>query len=640
VVKAPTTRKVPVATTPPASNAPPIATAAPVTPTPLPVEATVATSAGDTPPADNPASAATTLPATPDPPVSATQVPVVVDATIPNRATPKPKPTKVPKTIPRTLATLPSTGATAVEVVNPSDFSVEATAVNPVNAVNAVGTPSGERSAASSVVPTSTKVAKTSKATKTTSSTVSLPARAATTPTLGDSGAAAAKPVATSSEPGAANPTAPTAATGSAEIVFETALPATDTLAPASTKKSGKPGSKANTPSTTPKIAVKPDPAVTTPAVATATAATAISPNLAEPTLPEPTLPPTVAPTTTKRPKPTTTTTTILLSPDTVPASDIEVSVDGVDGSTEQGTDQSGNADPSTTRKKRPSITDVLEGTTIVPNPSIPAATKPVASSDPAATSVEAAVAPTTVEPEAPAVTNPSATKPPAADDRPRTEAEIVSGTDAGSPDAADATPDLGSSLLPQASASSLKAGRLRGPLKLAGAGALAALLLGLTGLFASLRAPITAFARQRLLNGFGLGLALIILTLAAIAIARELLNTPRSWARVALKGLGFAALTAFAFVRRRSMKRGLSVVSEALPSAKNVRVHSSVDGVAASRELDEQLPKSLRLGDATGQRAKGRHIPELVRRLRKASLVEAIFGAIALLVAAVLLFV
>jgi hypothetical protein len=305
-----------------------------------------------------------------------------------------------------------------------------------------------------------------------------------------------------------------------------------------------------------------------------------------------------------------------------------------------QGTDQTGNADPSTTRKKRPSITDVLEGNTIAPDPSALAATKPVASSDPVATSIEVTMEPTTVELEAPEVTSPSATRPPATDDRPRTEAEIVSGTDADSPDAADTTAELGSSSSPQASASSLKSGRFRGPLKLAGAGALAALLLGLTGLFASLRAPISAFARQRLLHGFGLGLALIILAIAALAIARELLNTPRSWPRVALKGLGFSALTAFAFVRRRSTKRGLSVLSEALPAAKNVRVRSSIDAVAASRELDEQVPKSLRLGDATGRRAKGRHIPELVRRLRKASLVEAIFGAVALLVAAVLLFV
>jgi hypothetical protein len=315
---------------------------------------------------------------------------------------------------------------------------------------------------------------------------------------------------------------------------------------------------------------------------------------------------------------------------------------------------QTGNADPSTTRKKRPSITDALEGTTTTPNTSAPTTTKPNALSNPVATSAASTVPPTTLptavtvntensagaDPSVtkPSATNPAATKPPAPD-RPRTEAEIVSGTDADSPDAGTTTAD-GSFSAPQASASPLTTGRLLGPLKLAGAGALAALLLGLTGVFASLRAPITAFARQRLLSGFGLGLALAILTIAAIAMARELLNTPRSWPRVALKGLGFAALTAFAFVRRRSMKRGLSVVSEALPSAKNVRAHTSVNGVAASRELDEQLPKSLRLGDATGRRAKGRHIPELVRRLRKASLVEAIFGAVALLVAAVLLFV
>jgi hypothetical protein len=335
------------------------------------------------------------------------------------------------------------------------------------------------------------------------------------------------------------------------------------------------------------------------------------------------------------------------------------VSVEGADGSTVQEAGQTGNADPSTTRKKRPSITDALEGTTSTPDPSAPTVTKPTVLSDPIAPPTVSTVPPTTLPTDVtvnlenpagtnssvgdsagtdPSDTNPVATRPPTPD-RPRTEAEIVSGTDAVSTDAGTTT-SIGSSSTPQASASPLTTGRLRGPLKLAGAGALAALLLGLTGVFASLRAPITAFARQRLLSGFGLGLALAILTIAAIAMARELLNTPRSWPRVALKGLGFAALIAFAFVRRRSMKRGLSVVSEALPSAKNIRAHTSVDGVTASRELDEQLPKSLRLGDATGRRAKGRHIPELVRRLRKASLVEAIFGAVALLVAAVLLFV
>jgi hypothetical protein len=631
----------------------------------------VATPAADTPPADNPAAATATLPPLPDA-GNATPTTIVVAATVSTKATAKPKPTKAPKTIPATTITT-ANGPDAVVVVNPADFSVDATATA------ASGTPSGQRPAASSVPPTSTKASKAPKAAKTTSSVVSVPARAATTPTLGDTNAVEAKRDATSSKPAAsAKPTSPPAATGSAEIVFETALPASDTQAPASTKKSGKPGSKATTSTTAPKNnpTAKPDPALTTsglPVVPAAPVATvAIPPTLPESTLPDPTLPPTVAPTTTKRPKPTTTTTTILLSPDTVPASDIEVSVEGADGSAVQ-SGQTGNADPSTTRKKRPSITDALEGTTTAPNTSAPTATKPTALSNPVATSTVSTVASTTpqdlsrvrtlptavtVNPENPAGTNssvgnaagtdpsgtdPSDTKPavtkPSVPDRPRTEAEIVSGTDADSPDAG--TPSaIGSSSTPQASASSLKAGRLRGPLNVAGAGALAALLLGLTGVFASLRAPITAFARQRLLSGFGLGLALAILTIAAIAIARELLNAPRSWPRVALKGLGFAALTAFAFVRRRSMKRGLSVVSEALPSAKNVRVHSSGDGVAASRELDEQLPKSLRLGDATGRRAKGRHIPELVRRLRKASLVEATFGAVALLVATALLFV
>ena len=544
---------------------------------------------------------------------------------------------------------------------NPSNVSDDATVANPA------GTPSGQSPAASSIAPTSTKASKTSKTTnpaKTTTSAASVPARAATTPTLGDANVGVAKRGATSSKPAAsAKPTSQTgqtSATGSAEIVFETALPATDPQAPASTKKSGKPGSKATTSSTAPKTdrAGKPDPSLSTNPAPTAAAATvAIAPALPEPTrpeliVPEPTLPPAVAPTTTKRPKPTTTTTTILLSPDTVPASDIEVSVEGSDGSTVRATTQTGNTDPSTTRKKRPSITDVLEGTTIATNPSAssapptPPSKAPNALGDPVATSVEVTILPATVTvaPEAPAISDPSETKPSGTKssvaDRPKTEAEIVSGTAAISPEAADTGADPGSSSSPQASVSSSKPQRLRGPLKLAGAGALAALLLGLAGLFASLRAPITAFARQRLLNGFGVGLVLAILTIAAIALTREFLNTPRSLPRLALKGLGFSALTAFAFVRRRSMKRGLSVLSEVLPAAKNVRVRSSTDAVVASRELDEQVPKSLRLGDATGRRAKGRHIPELVRRLRKASLFEAIFGAIALLVAAVLLFV
>lgn len=433
--------------------------------------------------------------------------------------------------------------------------------------------------------------------------------------------------------------------------MFETALPSTDTQAPASTKKTSNPGKKATPTSIT--VTAVPAPAVAT---------VGVSPTLAESPLPNPTVP-ALAPTTTKRPKPTTTTTTILLSPDTAPASDIEVSVEGGDGSTVQETGQTGIADPSKTRKKLPSITDELEGTTTAPDPLASPVTKPLDLRDPVATSTLPTARPTalptavTGNPEGPEVTksasNPAASNPAVtnngvtdssvtklpAPDRPRTEAEIVSGTDAHSPDAGTTTA-IGSSSTPQASASPMKAGRLRGPLKLAGAGTLAALLLGLVAMFASLRAPITAFARQRLLHGFGLGLALAILTIAAIAIARELLNTPRSWPRVALKGLGFAALTAFAFVRRRSMKRGLSIVSEHFPSAKNVRVHSSIDGVAASRELDEHLPKSLRLGNVTGRRAKGRHIPELVRRLQKASLVEAIFAAVALLVAGFLLFV
>jgi hypothetical protein len=224
--------------------------------------------------------------------------------------------------------------------------------------------------------------------------------------------------------------------------------------------------------------------------------------------------------------------------------------------------------------------------------------------------------------------------------DRPRTEAEIVSGTDAPSPGGNAAISPSGQSVGVNAPALETSSTRFRKPLKLAGVGALGGLFLGLSALFASLRAPITAFARQRWLTRFGWGLLLAILAIAAIALARELLASPKSWPRVGLKAVGFSALTAFAFVRRRILRRGVSTLSEILPSTKSVRVPTPSDPLAAIRLIDEQVPKSLRLGDSKTKRSPGRHAPELAQRLRKASKVEALFGFVALLVSGALLLV
>ncbi len=328
------------------------------------------------------------------------------------------------------------------------------------------------------------------------------------------------------------------------------------------------------------------------------------------------------------------TTTTILLSPDTVPATDIEVSFEGPDGSIVNGPgDGPVSTNPTTTRKKSPSITDILEGTT-------PDASTSNGSS--------------TVAPDASSSTNPqikgAASKNPSrttAANRPKTEAEIVSGTDALSPDApvatttaTTATEDLNTQASGPTKSSSLQTGRFARPLRVAGAGALAAMLLGLLALFASVRAPIAASARLRMLTGFGNGFLFVILALGVLALGRELLATPKSWPRFALKAVGFAALTTFALIRRRSLKRGLSVLSHNLPLSANARVHTAMDPVVRYHEIDELVPKSLRLGGTTNHRSIGRHVPELARRLRKASFAEAVFGAFALLVAAALLFV
>ena len=331
------------------------------------------------------------------------------------------------------------------------------------------------------------------------------------------------------------------------------------------------------------------------------------------------------------------TTTTILLSPDTVPATDIEVSFEGPDGSIVNGPgDGPVSTNPTTTRKKSPSITDILESTT--PDASTSNGSSSVApdASSGAKPQVKGA-----------ASKNPSRTT---EANRPKTEAEIVSGTDALSPDvpvaattattATTATKDLNTQASGSTKSSSLQTGRFARPLRLAGAGALAAMLLGLLALFASVRAPIAASARLRMLTGFGNGFLFAILALGVLALGRELLATPKSWPRFALKSVGFAALTTFALIRRRSLKRGLSVLSHNLPLSSNARVHTALDPVVQSHEIDELVPKSLRLSGTTSHRSIGRHVPELARRLRKASFAEAVFGAFALLVAAALLFV
>ncbi len=568
-----------------------------------------------TPATQNPAAVTPAATPTPDPAATPTQITIVVTTIVntptnPARPTRAPRATKAPKSIPPE-----TTGSTATLANEATVPSATATTNN--------GTPSRQRPAGTTADPTVpaalVPVSKVKvKGTSIIADDPVLPAKAATTPTLELSNPSVAKPSEKASK--SAQPTKPAnptkldapkisvPATGSAEIVF--APPIIPVTEPAARGDRSVGGS-----------------------------------NPVEPTAPV--VPPTIPPATNTRPKPTTT--TILLSPDTVPASDIEVSVEDPNGSTVNDASAALGPEPTTTRKKRPSITDALEGTTVVP---IDASTFPSDAANAAATTVLV-----TGGPNDPNDLNAPQTTLPAADsvataaapvttlDRPRTEAEIVSGTDAISPndqDAAQASGTVAASPKNSQSShsSSLQTGRLRQPLKFAGAGALAALLVGLLALFASLRAPITAFARQRWLSLFGSVLALAILVIGTLALARELVATPKSWSRVGLKALGFSALTAFALVRRRSMKRGLSILSDILPSAKNVRVPASAHAATALSEIDEQVPKSLRLGGPAGQRSKGRHVPELVRRLRKASLVEAIFGAVAIAVAAVLLFV
>jgi methionine-rich copper-binding protein CopC len=711
IVKAPS-RKVPaakptpttVAPTPTATPAPPIdatsnqAGAQGAVPAGV-VNPTSAPTPEITPSADNPVAAVPEETPAPDPVVvGAIQVTVVI--TIPNnKPTKKPKTTKPPKT------TLPAAG-TAPTIGESGTNPLPASAVDPTIAS---GTPSGQRPATATLLPTTILVApKSSKLSAATAPTLApttklngakvgdrnaaVPARAPTTPTLGNSDPAVTQAAATSATSLTAKPQgtpkATAAATGSSEIIFSTPSTEADPKASATETigKTGKP-TKTVKPATT-------KAAKTTTAPTTAPATAVADPSLAAPDPVEATLAPVAPPTspapTTTRPKPTTTT-TILLSPDTIPASDIEVSVEGNDGISASGSGDGPIAtSPTTTRKKRTSITDALGDGTTTPSDSVVASNGDNNASPSTAVASNSANSgavngngvagsgnlgtPGNPDPAAGDRTNTapsSATDPTisprsgsgsASDsqasasattriDRPRTEAEIVSGTDAASPveGAASVQSDTSATAQPSATpgsqvspskGSSLTGGKLRKPLKLAGAGALAALMLGLMGLVATLRAPITAFARQRWLSGFGSGLFVAILAIGALAIARELLSTPKSWPRVGLKALGFSALSVFALIRRRSMKRGLSILSDILPSAKNVRVPTTNDIVAASREIDEQVPKPLRLGSVTGQRAKGRHVPELVRRLRKASLIEAMFGAVALLVAAVLLFV
>ena len=641
VVKIPA-RKVPVGTasppiTPtPTTPAPPVTQPAPPPPAeqpavPVPADPALTPSVLPNPvvpPADG---AQSVVPAVPDPAPTTTQTTVAVPAT---KATVKPKATQPPRSI------APAASTTAISETVAPDAGAVATPGDPA------ATPSGQRNTGTepaNAAKSTTTIALRS--TKVLGKTVKpavptkpvLPERAATTPTLGNG--SAIQPSGTAS--------------GSAEIIFESPTPAGDPQDTASGKgATGKPGAKAPT-----TVAKKPGKVPATKAsnatVSAATNASLEAQATEVPTTQASTPAPTLAPSTT-RPKPTTTTTTttILLSPDTVPATDIEVSFEGPDGSLTQEGAGVDATEPSTTRKRSVSLTETLEGTTSSspssPSPSTalagsadtvapPGTDSGIGTAGAGSAGLGGTGGDSAGEVIYPGVTPDAGLNNGATDtidlgaDRPRTEAEIVSGTDA-SNQVAEQNPAVNPPALQTAS------NKLRNPLRLAGVGTLAALLLGLAALFASLRAPITAFARQRWLTRFGSGLLLGIVAIAAFAVVRELLASPKSWPRIALKVVGFSALTAFAFIRRRILRRGVSTLNEILPSAKHVRVPTSADPVAAALLIDEQVPKSLRLGDAITKRSKGRHVPELVQRLRKASTIEALFGAIALLAAGALL--
>jgi hypothetical protein len=171
--------------------------------------------------------------------------------------------------------------------------------------------------------------------------------------------------------------------------------------------------------------------------------------------------------------------------------------------------------------------------------------------------------------------------------------------------------------------------------------------------LLSSLVLPATATSRAKWLRRFLLLLALAVFAFALFAITRVLRTHPRSNVRLGAKGIGFGALLMFTAVRARVLRQR---ISELLASAARtyapgerfslgrttplqrtsqswrpgqIEQTTLVTGAPIAIATETQpdlgsLPRSLRLP------SKGsRHTNSLVRRLRRATMIESLVGLI-----------